>query len=255
MRYEDVETAVRRQFLLDIGSEVDVDNNRRVIINKAGKALSEDRRIYREEGDFFRLIVYGSDAFILCNDLLYESVKDYFGARSPEFMLSFHNLRWLDERLKEHGFMIDEVQECFLPSFVLFEPDEDEWEGEESIVSLSGRELSELVEKGDFPHALVSQDKELTAWGFKPEGSRRIAAAVGAQHDGQYFWQVGIDVLSEYRGLGIASLLVHYIARTLIAEDKLPFYGVRPGNIISKKAAISAGFEPAFSEIYIRRIP
>ena len=252
MRYEDVRLLAEKQFMMDIGLAKELRDSC-VILNTRHEAMPEGRRLYREEEDFFRLIVFGENAYILCDEKLHDWAMEFLGNRSPRFMLNFSNLRQMDERLKEHGFMIDEVQECFLPSFIFFEPEEEDFENEGHSEPVKEAELKELIDKGKFPHALVDMDKELTALGYKPEGSSEYVGAAGAQHDGEYLWQIGVDVFCEYRGRGVATELVYDLAKMLIKEEKLPFYGVRPGNIISKKVALAAGFEPAFSEVFIRR--
>ena len=252
MRYEDAGLLAQKQFMLDIGLDAEEERELCVTLNKRPQRMPEGRRIYREEEDFFRLIVFGPDAFILSDEKLYGWADGFFGSRKPEFMLNFQNLRQLDERLKENGLMIDEVQECYLPSFILFEPDEDGFREAGLIEPVKGSVLPELVDKREFPHALVSMDRDITALGFRPAGASEYAAAAGAQRDGAYLWQIGVDVMSAYRGRGIATELVYTLAQKLIREEKLPFYGVRPGNIISKKVALAAGFEPAFSEVFVK---
>lgn len=37
-------------------------------------------------------------------------------------------------------------------------------------------------------------------------------------------WQIGIDVLPEYRRMGIASTLVNRLAREILSIGKVPFY-------------------------------
>ncbi len=253
MRYEDVEEIARKQFMRDIGFFEGEESDLRVVLNKRRENMPEGRRIYRKEGDFFRLIVFGTEAFILSDGKVSDWAEGFYGNRAPEFMLNFANLRELDSVLREHGLMIDEIQECFLPSFILFEPEEEVWEEEGVVSELSTDELGRLFEEGAFPHAIVNLDKEVRALGFKAPDSSKTVAMAGARQDGEFLWQIGVDVVREYRDRGIATRLVYELARRLILEDRLPFYGVRPGHIISKKTALAAGFEPAFSEVYIKQ--
>ena len=253
MLYEDVELLARKQFMLDIGLEREGKDDLRIVLNRRHEKMPEGRRLYREEEDFFRLIVFGADAFILSDEKLYEWSCSFYGNRKPEFMLNFHNLRQLDRELKKYGFMIEEVQECFLPSFIFFDRDDAVMKEEVRTELLEGETLTNLIGEGIFPHALVGRDKAIEAIGFKPSASEGFAAAAGAQRDGAYLWQTGVDVLEEYRDRGIATELVYQLTERLIGEGKLPFYGVRPGNIISKKVAVAAGFEPAFSEVFVKK--
>ena len=66
-----------------------------------------------------------------------------------------------------------------------------------------------------------------------------IAALAGASADTPDFWQVGIDVLPEYRGRGLG---------------KTPFYGTGASNLHSQRIAVQSGFYPAWVEISSRRL-
>ena len=253
MRYEDVELLARKQFMLDIGLDGEEEADLRIVLNKRHEKMPEGRRLYREEEDFFRLIVFGSEAYILSDEKLFDWAKAFLGNRKPEFMLNFQNLRRLDEQLGDCGFMIDELQECFLPSFIFFENGEDDSNETVRAELIKETGLQDLMDNGKFPHALLSLDRETVAMGYRPENTSEFVALAGAQRDGKFLWQIGVDVLEEFRDRGIATELVYDLAEMLIGEGKLPFYGVRPGNIISKRVALAAGFEPAFSEVFVRR--
>lgn len=249
MKYTDIELMAQKQFMLDIGLKENDSLIYRVSINKRRDDMPAGRRIYRTEGDFFRLIVSGEDAYILSEAEIYDWAAEYLGHRAPEHMLNFHNLRCLDEKLKSYGYMIDEVQECFLPSGELFKKSGDR--NDADISCPDDGELKELLREGTFAHALVSEDKCLTALMIRDETGKKAVAVAGAQRDGKYLWQIGVDVLEAYRGRGYGKRLVRQLALKLLKEDKLPFYGVRQGNIISKRTAAAAGFEPAFSEVHV----
>ena len=59
-------------------------------------------------------------------------------------------------------------------------------------------------------------------------------------------WQIGIDVLPEYRRLGIASALTNRLARAIFLRGKIPFYAAAWANVRSVKNAFRSGFRPAW---------
>ena len=51
-----------------------------------------------------------------------------------------------------------------------------------------------------------------------------LAGLAGCSADGERLWQIGIDVLPEYRNRGVARALVSRLAREAFARGKVPFY-------------------------------
>ena len=62
-------------------------------------------------------------------------------------------------------------------------------------------------------------------------------------------WQIGVDVLPEYRQRGIASALTSTLAKEIINRGKVPFYCSAWSNIRSVRNAVRSGFIPAWVEM------
>ena len=65
-------------------------------------------------------------------------------------------------------------------------------------------------------------------------------------------WQIGIDVLPEYRQKGIASALTSRLVVETLARGKVPFYCCAWSNIKSARNAIKSGFRPAWVEMTVK---
>ena len=65
-------------------------------------------------------------------------------------------------------------------------------------------------------------------------------------------YQIGIDVLPEYRQLGIASALTSNLASEILSLGKVPFYCAAWCNIPSVRNAVKSGFSPAWVELTAR---
>lgn len=85
----------------------------------------------------------------------------------------------------------------------------------------------------------------VSAW----DGGRLIGLA-GASSDSDTFWQIGVDVLPEYRRRGVGKGLVSALAREILASGAVPYYGTWWSNLASQNLAISTGFRPAWAETY-----
>ena len=65
-------------------------------------------------------------------------------------------------------------------------------------------------------------------------------------------WQIGIDVLPEYRRQGIASSLTSNLAMEIMDRGKVPFYCCAWSNLKSVKNALRSGFVPGWVEMTVK---
>jgi GNAT superfamily N-acetyltransferase len=77
-----------------------------------------------------------------------------------------------------------------------------------------------------------------------------VAGMAGASDDCDMMWQIGINVLPEYRSRGIAAALTNRLAIEILEHGKIPYYGAASSNIASQCTAHRAGFRPAWSCVY-----
>lgn len=83
------------------------------------------------------------------------------------------------------------------------------------------------------------------------DGEKLIGLA-GASADCEEMYQIGIDVLPEYRRRGIASALTSQLALEILNLGKVPFYCAAWCNLASVRNAIKCGFGPAWVEMTAR---
>ncbi len=80
----------------------------------------------------------------------------------------------------------------------------------------------------------------------------KLIGLAGCSADCEDMWQIGVDVLPEYRRQGIASALTSKLAVENLKRDKVPFYCCAWLNISSAKNAIKSGFVPAWAEMTVK---
>ena len=83
------------------------------------------------------------------------------------------------------------------------------------------------------------------------DGDRLIGLA-GCSADCDRMWQIGIDVLPEYRRKGIAAALTSNLAVTALEKDIVPFYCCAWSNVRSARNAVTSGFAPAWVEMTVK---
>lgn len=81
----------------------------------------------------------------------------------------------------------------------------------------------------------------LCAW----EESRLVGVA-GVSEDCRMLWQVGVDVLPDWRGRGLAAALVSGLSQAVLERGKIPYYGTSSSNLASQRTACRAGYCPAW---------
>ena len=84
-------------------------------------------------------------------------------------------------------------------------------------------------------------------------GEGRVVGVASATAEAPRLWQIGVDVAAEVRGRGLGTVLVAAVARHVLAAGRVPWYAVAPANVRSLRAALAAGFRPAWLEV--RAVP
>ena len=76
-----------------------------------------------------------------------------------------------------------------------------------------------------------------------------LLGMAGASADSPLMWQIGINVLPEARGQGVAAMLVSLIRNDVLAAGRLPYYGTSISHLASQRVALRSGFLPAWFEL------
>lgn len=95
----------------------------------------------------------------------------------------------------------------------------------------------------------MQKRKELDVLGVGAYDKGQLIGLAACSADCDSMWQIGIDVLPQYRRQGIASALTSTLAMEIIKRDRVPFYCAAWSNIKSVRNAIKCGFRPAWVEL------
>lgn len=80
----------------------------------------------------------------------------------------------------------------------------------------------------------------------------RLVGLAGCSADCAAMWQIGVDVLKEYRKKGIASAMTSKLAVEILRRGKVPFYCAAWSNMASVRNAVKSGFRPAWAEVTVK---
>lgn len=206
--------------------------------------LGANARRYLKEPITCNLVSYGNNVVAAVTEEVAEIVTRYIGRYEFYHCFETPNMQWLNDRLTEKGHRI-----CFMAEYYL--PDVNK------IPDLSCKYELRVLTKADFTelylpewgNALCKERKHLDVLGVGAYDSSRLVGLAGCSADCEDMWQIGVDVLPDYRRQGIAAALASRLAKEILARDKVPFYCSAWSNIRSVRNAVKSGFIPAWVEM------
>ena len=104
----------------------------------------------------------------------------------------------------------------------------------------------------EWSNALCEDRKHLDVLGVGAYHDGNLIGLAGCSADCDTMWQIGVDVLPEYRRKGIASALTSRLAVEILERGKVPFYCCAWSNVKSARNAIKSGFRPAWVEMTVK---
>lgn len=206
-------------------------------------------RRYLDLPFFCDLCSYGSNIVASVSPELYNIAKEYINKYHVEHCFETPNLHVLMDKLRPFGYDI-----CFMAEYFL--PDMDR------LISRECRYETRILMPGDFAglylpewsNALCEKRKHLDMLCLGAYDDGKLIGLAGASADCDTMWQIGIDVLPEYRRQGIASALTSGLAIEILRRGIVPFYCCAWSNIASARNAIISGFRPAWVQVTAKRI-
>ena len=94
---------------------------------------------------------------------------------------------------------------------------------------------------------MIHSDQDCSVAQLSMMGTVGLATA---SVDCDSMWQIGIDILADYRNRGIGKALVSRLTEAVFKVRRLPYYSTGISNISSRRTAISVGYRPAWVEIF-----
>ena len=192
------------------------------------------------------IVSYGTNALVSARADLLEPLKAVIAPQSEPYRLfETPALYTINDVLA-----VADAKICFMADYFL--PDADAvfsavcpCEYELRVLSQEDFALLYLPEWGN---ALCADRKNLDVLAVGAYSGEKLIGLAGCSADAEEFWQIGVDVLPEYRRQGIAAALTNRLAREAFLREKIPFYCAAWSNIRSVKNALCAGFKPGWVE-------
>ena len=206
--------------------------------------LGKNARKYLKEPITCNLVSYGNNIVAASSKEVSDLIADYIDRYSFYHCFETPNMHWLNERLSQKGHKICFMAEYFLPGMNRIP----EIDSDFDLRILEQKDFAELY-LPEWSNALCENRKELDVLGVGAYDGDKLVGVAACSADCDDMWQIGVDVLPDYRRRGIASALTSSLAKEIIAREKVPFYCSAWSNIRSVRNAIKSGFIPAWVEM------
>lgn len=193
------------------------------------------------------LVSYGNNIVAQVSERLMKPVTEYINAYEWYHCFETPNMDVLNEKLKPYNMKVCFMAEYFLPDVDCLKELHCDYE----MKMLHSEEFTELY-KEEWSNALCKERKEKEVLGIGAYDNGKLVGLAGCSADCEMMYQIGVDVLPEYRKKGIASALTSKLALEVLKLGKVPFYCAAWSNIKSVRNAIKCGFRPAWVELTAR---
>lgn len=217
------------------------------LYNRGG--LNEDARNYLKEVPYLTFLTFGKSVVGISDSKVIDLAKYYLESCKSDLYRVFDapQITKLNNELESHGKCIAHMAQAFLPDLD-FEPT---MNSDVETRLYVDDEVLELYGDKRFSNALHyrREGKRIDVIAIAAIVNEQVVAVAGATNDSKTMWQIGIDVLPEFRSQGIASTLTYLLSQEILKRGIVPFYVCAWSNIASKNTARKAGFKDAWVEM------
>ena len=195
------------------------------------------------------MVSYGNNIVAQTSPRLKDVVSQYIHTYPTEHAFETPNLHALDQVLEPFGLKV-----CFMAEYFL--PDMDRLTALPCAYELRVLHPDDFADlyTDQWSNALCSQRKHLDVLAVGAFDKDTLVGLAGCSADCDTMYQIGVDVLQEYRRKGVAAALTSRLALEILALGKVPFYCAAWCNLKSVRNAYKCGFHPAWVELTARDI-
>lgn len=193
------------------------------------------------------LVSYGNNIVAQVSERTKSTVAEYIDRYDVYRCFETPYINELNERLAPFDLKVCFMAEYFLPDVTRLTELGCGYE----LRVLQKAELGDVYEE-QWGNCLTFHDRDRDVLAVGAYDGGRLVGLAGCSADCERMYQIGVDVLPEYRRRGIASAVTSKLALEILALGKVPFYCAAWSNIRSVRNAVKSGFRPAWVELTAR---
>ena len=246
MTNQEILKIAMEQSAVDIcAAPADFEKNENVIVISRE---NNDARRYLKLPFSCQRVSYGNNVVASVSPEFREITENYINKYPLEHLFETPNFHVLNEALMAKGQKICFMAEYFLPDLDILRERVVDGTTPYELRILTQEDFAELY-LPEWSNALCKDRCHLDVLGVGAYDGGKLVGLAGCSADCDTMWQIGIDVLPEYRRQGIASTLTSRLAIEILNRGKVPFYCAAWCNLKSVRNAIKSGFRPAWVEM------
>lgn len=193
------------------------------------------------------LTSYGSNIVASVSPEYERMVSDFISKHEFYHCFETPNLYKLNEAFAPFNAKVCFMAEYFLPDINVLEEKECGYE----LRVLKPKDLAEFY-KPEWSNALSLHNPKLDQIAVGAFDGTKLVGLAAASKDCETMWQIGVDVLPEYRRHGIASAVTSKLAIEILNRGIVPFYCCAWSNLRSVRNAFSSGFKPGWVQVTVK---
>ena len=211
--------------------------------------MGNNARKYLKKPVIGNFVSYGSNVVAAVQDDIRDIAEEYLKKFEYYHLFETPNMNWLSEKIAPMGYGICFMAEYYLPKT-------------EMLSGLACDYELKVLEKGEFEdlylkewsNALCYDRKHLDMLAVGAYDGDQLVGLAGCSADAAEMWQIGVDVLPEFRRKGVAAAITSKLALEITERGKVPFYCTAWSNIRSVRNAIKSGLIPAWAEMTVKPV-
>ena len=243
---EEILYKVKTQLAKDYNCRVEDFDNKDNLITDLKTTVGA--RKYSNDKELLKVLIFNGKLVVSADNAIKGWCIENLLKFPAEWLFLYYVLKRIDKKINEFGYEIENTHHYYLPK--------DDSYSENKNFNLKFYEKDEILQFKDdsrFDEAFAFNENYpdvLAVAALDDEGN--ILGMAGASEDSDIMWQIGVNVLPEAKGKGIATAIVKALKNEILKRGKVPFYGTVESHIISQNIALKSGFYPVFAEIKIR---
>jgi len=204
-------------------------------------------RAYLRLPFFCALTSFGNNIVASVNAEIADFVSEYIKNKKIEDCFTPPDIFTLNDELRKHNVEFSFCAQRTLPDVNAIKPSSCGYD----LKILYPDDYSELYGRPEWINAVGSgRRRDLDKVAVGAFDGQKLIGLAGSGASCESMWQIGVDVLPDYRRKGIASALINRLTLEILDMGIVPFAGNRWANIRSIKTQFSCGFRPAWVEMF-----
>ena len=193
------------------------------------------------------LVSYGNNIVAQVSERTKDVVTEYINKYPAYCCFETPNINALNDLLEPLDLKVCFMAEYFLPDVTKLKELDCGFE----LRVLERADFADLYEE-QWSHCLTFEDRERDVLCVGAYDNGKLIGLAGCSADCEMMYQIGVDVLPDYRRKGVASAVTSKLTIEVLNLGKVPFYCAAWSNIRSVCNAIKSGFRPAWVELTAR---